>query len=441
MLIDITASPFHASADGTHDDTKALEDAFQAITENGGGTIQLPQNALLCISRSINLPSNVHITSKRGTACIKYYNPLNEETKQFFLGIDVTNVSFSFIVFDAQHQSPSVAAVLINSYGKEPISNSGITIENCEFLGVNKKGACAIRIQKTENIHISGCLFEDTYIGVGLWRRNNNIEIAGNRFLLDLANNAIRLTGNTKKKNPEYCDSVDIRFNSIKMMAKKSVIQKDGKPKGRPDSASAIYLTCGDKDYTGKSNFHTNVTIDMNHAEGPRLGFFNGGSADLFAIKDVKHFQCRHNTAIGSGDLGFAFERCHHGEVIHNRAEENNSCGIGFAGSSKINVLHNYCGSNEQTRDGIYQNRPYGGIRIEYGSSEITLEHNEFYHIATLPKQTQQYGIVIKHTYKKGIREYPSRITVLQNKSSDQLFGAVFNEEAIKDTRILWDTM
>jgi parallel beta-helix repeat protein len=440
MFVDITASPFHASADGTHDDTKALETAFQAIEKNGGGTVQLPEDALVCISKSINLPSNVKITAVSGKARIKYYNASNEATKQFFLGIDVANISFSNIVFDAQHQSPTVAAVLINSYGKEAIGNTGITFENCEFKGVNAKGACAIRIQKTKDIHIEKCLFDDSYIGIGLWKRNSNINIHNNRFLETMTNNAIRLSGGTNAKVPEFCDHVNIVRNAVKVMAKKSVIGSNGKPKGRPDSMSGIYLTCGDKDYTGKSNFHTNVTIAHNYVEGARLGFFSGGSADLIAVKDVKHFQCNHNTAIGSGDLGFAFERCHHGEVNHNTAEENNSCGIAVWGSSDIKLQYNRCGSNEQTRDGIYQNRPYGGIRIEYASTDITLENNEFYHKESLPTQTQQYGIVIKHTLKKGKKLYPSRITVLQNKSIDQLFGAIFVEDAIKDSRIFWET-
>ncbi|AXG71325.1 right handed beta helix region [Kordia sp. SMS9] len=433
MLIDITSSPYNASADGTHDDTKALKAAFETIANNGGGTVEFPKNAFVCISEALNLPSNIHITTASGKARIKYYNAANEETKYLFLGNKISNVTISNIAFDTQHQSPAVAAILINGYGKEALENSQISIENCEFKGINKKGACAVRVQKTNGITVKNCLFEDSYIGIGLWRRNSTITIHDNIFTDSMLNNAIRLTGTVDTKKPEYCDDVSIQDNHITVQAKKSVIQANGKPKGRPDSASGIYLTCGDKDYKaslhgGKSNFHCDVRIVQNRIEGPRLGFFNGGSADLFAIKDTKNFLCTKNVAIGSGDLGFAFERCHHGEVSHNTAEENNSCGIGFAGSTAIHVLHNKCGSNEQTRDGIYQNTPYGGIRIEYGSRDIFVENNVFYHLPSLPKVTQQYGVVIKYTYKNKIKHYPSNIKVGNNQSSDQVFGAVFNE-------------
>lgn len=435
MFIDITTAPYNASADGTHDDTKALEAAFATIQKNGGGTVKFPENALICISKSISLPSNVTITSSNGKARLKYYNAANTEAKHLLFGNKVSNVTISNIIFDTQHQSPSVAAILINSYGKAAIENSQIHIDNCEFKGMNKKGACAIRVQKTSGLTVKDCVFEDGYIGIGIWKRNSNIKIHDNSFLDTLASNGIRLTGTIDTSKPEYCDDVSIEKNSIIVPAKKSVIQANGKPKGRPDSASAIYLTCGDKHYTGNSNFHVNVKIAHNHVEGARLGFFNGGSADLISIKDVKNFQCIENVGNGSGDLGFAFERCHHGEVSYNTAEENNSCGIGFAGSSHIEVLFNKCGSNEQTRDGIYRNTPYGGIRIEYGSHHISVENNEFYNLASQTKLTQQYGIVIKHTYKNKIKHYPRAIRVANNKSSDQIFGAIFNE--VGDTEIL----
>ncbi|MFK7747253.1 MAG: right-handed parallel beta-helix repeat-containing protein [Kordia sp.] len=440
MFIDITKSPYNASADGTHDDTKALETAFETIKKNGSGTVQFPENALVCISKSLSLPSNIIITTSSGKASLKYYHPENLETKQLLFGNKVANVTISNIIFDTQHQSPAVAAVLINSYGKDPIENSNITIENCEFKGTNKKGACAIRVQKTDGLAVKNCVFEEAYIGVGIWRRNSNIEIHDNSFLETLASNGIRLTGTVDTSKPEYCDTVSILRNSIIVPAKKSVIQANGKPKGRPDSASAIYLTCGDKDYKaslygGSCNFHLNVKIAHNHVEGPNLSFYNGGSADLIAIKDTKEFICTENVANGSGDLGFAFERCHYGEVSYNTAEENNSCGIGFAGSTRIEVLFNKCGSNEQTRDGIYRNTPYGGIRVEYGSKFITLENNEFYNLPSQAIPTQQYGIVIKHTYKHKIKHYPSGIIIGKNKSSDQIYGAVFNE--VGDTQIL----
>ncbi|WP_298516071.1 right-handed parallel beta-helix repeat-containing protein [uncultured Kordia sp.] len=435
MLIDITSAPFNASADGSHDDTKALEAAFETIRKSGGGTIAFPEEAFVCISRALQLPSNVTITTTSGKARIKYYNAQNTETKHLFLGSSVSNISISNIVFDTQHQSPSVAAILVTGYGKEAVENSQIAIENCEFKGMNKKGACAVRIQKTSGLTIKNCLFDDSYIGIGIWKRNSAVILHDNTFLDTLTNTAIRITGSTDTSNEEFSNDVRIERNVVTVQAKKSVIGTDGKPKGRPNSSSGIYLTCGDKDYTGKSNFHTNVTIAHNHVEGPRLGFFNGGSADLIAIKDVKHFQCRHNISNGSGDLGFAFERCHEGEISHNTAEENNSCGIAVWGSSYLTLMHNRCGSNEQTRDGIYRNHPYGGIRIEYASHNITLENNEFYHLASQAKLTQQYGIVIKHTNKKGVKLYPSAVKVANNMSSDQIHGSIFNE--VSDTEIL----
>ncbi len=442
MHIHITDAPYNASADGTHDDTHALKAAFEAIANNGGGTIQFPKDAFICISEALNLPSNIHMTTVSGKARIKYYNAENEEVKYLFLGNKISNVTISNIAFDTQHQSPAVAAILINGYGKETLENSQITIENCDFKGINKKGACAIRVQKTDGITVNNCRFEDSYIGIGLWRRNSNITIHNNLFTDTMLNNAIRLSGTTDTKKPEYCDVVSIQDNLITVQAKKSVIQANGKPKGRPDSFSGIYLTCGDKDYKAsiyndhsKSNFHLNVKIVRNRVQGAKLGFYNGGSADLIAIKDTKNFLCAENVANGSGDLGIALERCHHGEVSHNTAEENNSCGICFTGSTFIQVLFNKCGSNEQRRDGIYNNRPYGGIRIEYGSRDIYVENNEFYHLPQLGTPTQQYGIVIKHTFKHGKKHYPSGVKVAYNKNTDQLLGAVFNE--VDDTQFL----
>ncbi|MCH2195598.1 right-handed parallel beta-helix repeat-containing protein [Kordia sp.] len=435
MLIDITSSPFNASADGSHDDTKALEAAFAEIQRIGGGTIIFPEDAFVCISKSISLPSNVKITAHSGKARIKYYNAQNTETKHLFTGNSVANINISNIVFDTRHQSPSVAAILITGYKEKAIENSNITIENCDFKGINTKGACAVRIQKTNGLTIKNCCFKDSCIGIGIWKRNSGISLLDNTFSNTITNTAIRIIGNTDTSKEEYSSDVSIQRNVVKVPAKKSVIGKDGKAKGRPDSSSAIYLTCGDKDYTGNSNFHLNVNISHNHVEGPRLGFFNGGSADLISVKDVKHFQCRHNVSCGSGDLGFAFERCHEGEISHNRAEENNSCGIAVWGSSYLTLVHNKCGSNEQTRDGIYRNHPYGGIRIEYASHNITLENNEFYHLASEAKLTQQYGIVIKHTNIKGVKLYPSAVKVANNMSSDQIHGAIFNE--VDDTEIL----
>lgn len=435
MLLDITSAPYHISIDGTHDATDALEKALEDIKNSGGGTIQFPENAFICISRTLSLPDNVVMTTERGKARIKYYHSQNIETKHLFFGNAVQNVTFSNIIFDTQHQSPSVGAIVITSYGKVPMENSNILVDNCEFKGMNKSGCCAIRIQKTKGVTIQNCTFEDSYIGIGLWKRNSEIEVKNNSFSDSMTNTAIRFTGNMDKKNPEFCDKVRIENNSIRIKAVASVIKPDGKPKGRPDSFSGIYLTCGDKDYTGNSNFHDSVQLMNNTIIGPKLGFFSGGSADLFSIKDTKNFVCKNNIATGSGDLGFAFERCHQGEISNNTAEENNSCGISVLGSSYLSLTHNKCGSNEQTRDRIYQNHPYGGIRIEYGSHHITIENNEFYQVPTEAQLTQHYGIVIKSTYKKGIKEYPSAIKVVNNTSSGQVFGAVFNES--DDTEIL----
>ena len=70
-------------------------------------------------------------------------------------------------------------------------------------------------------------------------------------------------------------------------------------------------------------------------------GFFDGGSADLYALKDISRLRCSNNSSRNSGDLGFAIERCIGAIISSNHAERNNSGQINFFMCAKIRIILN----------------------------------------------------------------------------------------------------
>jgi parallel beta-helix repeat protein len=309
---------------------------------------------------------------------------------------------------------------------------------------------------------INECKFTNSSLGIFMEGVNHTVSIKDN-FFEELNDNPIRIYG--YEPNEEATDNILITGNEMYVKRVTSYINDtqaprfdDGRvnfPTDQPSkdersnltgiSAINIAMTpLGASDLN-----HENVVVADNIAFGSDYGFYDGGSADLFSLKDIVRLKCYGNTARNSGDLGFAIERCHTGVVSNNTADRNNSCGISIFDSSNISVTGNVCSNNELVRDGAYTNNPYGGIRVEQNGHGVIVEGNfcnadsdvvrsYVNYLAdndsdynTPSAATQRYGVVVKNQ-GGGV---PFDVKVGNNHATGMLFGSVFNN--VKSAQIV----
>lgn len=410
------------TANGSTDDTANLQLIINHANSQASSAIVFPGNRTVIISDQIRIYENMTLKSSDGRATLKCV-ALNL-TSLFYCWSAANSITFQGLVFDGNNQQQRQA---IGLQGGE-----NIKFIDCVFSKVARidpSGTTCISLSNINNSVIDGCTFIDSDGGVSYNGRNKNIRIKNNTFQ-DLTKHGIQIQGgNPIEANPvlnliRFSDDVWITDNEIII-----------KPQLLGNKVHGIYFTCGDVEFKGNSPHHENVVVSGNFINGSgNLSTANGGSADLFSLKDIVRLKCYGNTARNSGDLGYAIERCHGGLVSNNTADQNNSCGISIFGSSNMSVTGNVCGNNEQDHDSSL-NHPYGGIRVEFDSTHILVSGNHFYGegLPNDPNQ-QQYGIVVRSATIDEITDpnlqtrSPYNIKIGVNHYTDHSEGDIYNE-------------
>lgn len=471
-----TPITFKLKADGVFNDTPELQGLLDEIGLQGGGTLILPSNTEIAIKRhiingafqsyGISLPSNITLKSSGGKCTLVSDFTLGSVHYWMILAKDKTNIIIEDICFLGNENT---------SNGVYIDGGSSVTITNCEFreiIAVEKTlpngevinpSASCISARNVQQLRVEDCYFSRGEIGIGILGRNRNVYLKDS-FFENLTNNPIRVFGNQDVN--EFTENLWITGNEMNVARVSSYISDTQAPRF-DDGRVNFPMDQASKDeraaLTGISAintavlpqqmatlYHQNVVIADNIANGSDYGFFDGGSADLFSLKDIIRLKCYGNTARNSGDLGFAIERCRFAVIANNTADRNNSCGISIFDSNNVDVTGNICSNNELSRDGVYANNPYGGIRVEHNSIGVFVDGNYCYadrgvkrsfqnilnsnsnYIYNEPEgTTQRYGIVVKNQGGN----VPFNVKVGMNHMNGMLFGTVFNN--VRSTQIL----
>ncbi len=426
-IYDLESTTYQMYVTSGNDYTTAINNAIQDVKDNGGGVILLPGNKTIEITSSIfigtsapNLADNITFKSSHSTAIIKCSDNFNG-TSMISLG-NRQNITFEGIKFDANKK-----AIGISVYGT---SSSNINITNCTFedAGDTDEYFSGIQIQNVTDVNIKNCVFRGGFLGISLSGNNTRIYIENNTFESTLDNSPIRIYG-TQSGN--FSNHVWIRGNDMRIGRSVSIIDEldqltrnesgavlglntvnggqnvdysnwiGGNTKGH----YAIDITCGSPVGEIGTTFHENIVIENNIAIGPDYGFFDGGSADLYGLKDIVRLKCANNVARNSGDLGFAIVNCSGAIVSGNTADRNNSAGIGIFETRNSVFTANILENNGLRRDYLYNGTPYGGILITGGNSYNNLiEGNHFFGYADI-----DVSLPIDEIILPGIEDYTKR--------------------------------
>ncbi|WP_298421438.1 right-handed parallel beta-helix repeat-containing protein [uncultured Kordia sp.] len=464
---------FTLVADGVTNDSQDLQGLIEAVAAENGGTIVLPSDTVISLKNHVDLNSDgtdnvrnyaltmssgVNLKSFGGKCTLKADFSETEPASSILIISNDENVHIENIGFQGDDKTKAGIAVF---------SSERITITNCDFKDIvlpsSSISAPSVSANGVTQYKVEKCTFSNGEIGILVAGLSSDVYIENNVFKPSLTNNPIRISG--VNETDQYTDGLWIKGNDIRVQRADEPyldnpalnIQRyaDGRviwsneytnlvPK--PIGISAINITCApQEDSNGNiikdSVHHQNVVVADNIAIGPDRGFYDGGSGDLFSLKDILRLKCYGNTSRNSGDLGFAIERCHFGSVANNTADRNNSCGISIFESTHINVTGNVCSDNELARDGAYLGNPYGGIRVEKSSIGILVEGNYNYAnsgvkrsfvngLATAPvgpetfynktgSPTQRYGVIVKNVWN----DIPHNVKVGTNHTSGMLWG------------------
>lgn len=457
-----------------NDYTKAINQAIKDAHQAGGGIILFPGNKTVEISSAILIEDKISFESSVGIATIKCAKDFTDN--QMVVITSKKQLLFSNIRFDGNQQANGIA-----SYGKD---NTDINIHYCEFINFKAafRRGTGIALQNTASVHIDHCLFKDSDFGIRFDKRNTDLYIENNTFEGSLTKNPLRIQGNAitiPEDQRFFSENIWIRNNTITIGRADSIIEelniltRDPQTgavdislvNGKTDSdykqyadwrkgrfgPSAIYLTCGNEEQEDNDesiNYHRNVVIEGNVVEGPDYGFFDGGSADLYSLKDIHTLNCSNNIARNSGDLGFSIERSRDVIVSHNTATRNNSFGIAFSYVNNGLISNNLCKNNALRRNLIYNNIPYGSILIT-GFSKNTVVRDNYLtsdpitkvslnkDVAKLSYSSRNspsdfYGVILKaDKVRKGIKiveNIPSFNTVEANQFEGFNLGPIYNQ-------------
>ncbi|WP_299683178.1 right-handed parallel beta-helix repeat-containing protein [uncultured Dokdonia sp.] len=387
-----------------NDYTKAINQAIQDAHKAGGGIILFPENRVVEISSVLLMKDRISFDTPKGVTTIKCTDTYTD--KQMVAISSKKQLLFRNIRFDGNGKANGIV-----SYGSD---NQNITIASCEFVNFRApyRRGTGIALQNASSVRIDNCVFKESDFGIRFDKRNKEVYIENNTFEGTLTKNPLRIQGNaitSPEDKRAYSEDIWIRNNTITIGRGDSIIEEldvltrdaqtgavdlslvngtsdpDYKKyaewrKGR-FAPSGIYLTCGTKELASNDdepvNHHLNVVIEGNVIEGPDYGFFDGGSADLYSIKDIYNLRCLNNIARNSGDLGFSIERSEKVIVSHNTASRNNSFGIAFSYVKDGLISDNLCEDNALRRNLIYNNIPYGGILITGLSSHNSIKDND----------------------------------------------------------------
>ncbi len=482
--------------------TVAINTAIQDATANGGGVILFPGNKIVGIDSNIVMENNITFRASHSMTTIKIidYSSTTSGSQLILMSPYVVagqtiepreNVTFENIIFDGDK--------LVNGIRGNSSTHKNINILNCVFLNTAKNEfGSSIYLENATDINIKNCKFIGGNLGIDFTGRNTSIRIEDNTFDKDLDNSAIRIQGN--QAEAAFSNHVWIRGNEIHVGRSTSIIntivpsspsaatlERDpdtGAVTGlssvnNPNSSSvnynasfnawifgtlkghyAIYIHAQSSadNPTAITYYHENIVIENNIAIGPDYGFFDGGSADLYALKDIVRLKCLNNIARNSGDLGFAIVNCASATVSGNTAGRNNSSGIGIFDTRNSVFTGNIIENNGLRRDYMYNSTPYGGILVVGGSSYNNLiEGNHFFNFAfldvSLPIEleyterdnpTDFYGIVIRPTFidsgsgeEVDYQSSPFLNKIGNNHYAGQLWGPIYN--LISSTQIIDD--
>ncbi|WP_046758576.1 right-handed parallel beta-helix repeat-containing protein [Kordia jejudonensis] len=427
------------------DYTAAINKAISDANLNGGGIILFPGNTTVEINSGITVYSNITFRASHSMATISSSDGFTGN--QMIILSNRENVSFEDIEFDANKKTRGIV-----TYG----SNNNINVLNCVFKNmINGNGTGAgIYFQDVRDVTIKNCVFRESDFGIDIHKRNSRIRIEKNTFENTLGKNPIRIQGNTDPNDKYFSDHVWILDNDIKIGRATSIIDElselvrgvdgvvtglrdvNGKPErvvngvtlpqednynadywawrwGGGIAPSAIYITsgntAGNHDLSAYANYHQNIVIDGNIAIGPDYGFFDGGTADLFSLKDIIRLKLTNNVARNAGDLGFAIERSRNAIISNNTADRNNSFGMGIATTRNSIISNNIFDNNALRRNFIYNSSPYGGLVLSGYSFNNIIEGNNFYSYSSADvslaiedayterqSPTQYYGIILR---------------------------------------------
>ncbi|MEM6719240.1 MAG: right-handed parallel beta-helix repeat-containing protein [Bacteroidota bacterium] len=402
-----------------NDYTAAIQKAINDAVANNGGVILFPGNTVIEIDNRFLVPSNITLRASHSTATIRCSDNFDSTHSQMFYFQNAQNISFEGITFDANKKAMGIVAY-------STTGNSNINITDCIFKNSGDADALkfysGIQLENVTGLTIKDCEFKSGFYGITLTKRNTRVYIENNKFESTLDDSPIRIHGSQSAN--DFSSHVWVRNNEMYIGRSPSIIEilngtlsrnavgavegigsVNGNPAMPATSTSpatpedpnynetyynwrnghqkghyAIDITCKSTFGETSTSYHENIVVENNIALGPDYGFFDGGSADLFGLKDIVRLKCVNNVARNSGDLGFAIVNCTNAIVSGNTAERNNSSGIGIFDTRNSVISGNIFENNALRRDYIYNGTPYGGILITGGKSyNNILEGNHFF--------------------------------------------------------------
>ncbi|MDQ3730322.1 MAG: right-handed parallel beta-helix repeat-containing protein [Actinomycetota bacterium] len=171
-MINVKASPYNATGDGTTNDRAAIQAALDAANTAGGGTVFFPKGTYI-LGSALTLRSNVHLTCAGGTV-LKLQNGVQS---YMALGTNVSNVTIEGLIFDLNKANTTDGGADTSQMAVYLLASSaaGITkcaIRNCIIKDGHQLG---LRLNATDStfpleVAVEGCEITGCKIGARVIR-------------------------------------------------------------------------------------------------------------------------------------------------------------------------------------------------------------------------------------------------------------------------------
>jgi len=356
-------SAYGAKGDGTTDDTTAIQNAINAATAAGGGTVVFPY------------PSNYYRVSSKITL----------DSNITLLGLGDRPLIYN----DGDTAEPIFEAVGTPSSRKSDIKIENLSIRNgTASTGDYTSGKNGLFFDYVDGITISNCKIYEIQGPFGLWiRRSSNIRVVGNEFdrptysafTLDVETENIWVERNVFS-NPVSTTSSNVYL-----------FMTGGNPTEAQGEWAVRNLWVVNNRFYNNTRWEgidthggENIWILNNYIENCRIGIMVGTSKDLFSSTPLstKNVHIKHNVIIRGN-----------GETNHTGISVQGAYGTGYwLPAQHIEIEDNYIeGYGSSASDTV------GAISVNT-VEDLVIRHNYI-------KNIRGDGILLYHTVRRGAIE------------------------------------
>ena len=223
---------FGAKGDGVTDDTVALQDAIDGLTENGISKLVIPKGEYV-ITDTINVPSNFEIEGLEGSV-LKY---VGDGTGTNTTGLKLISVSGE----DADNpvQNVYIHGITIDCTEQEYKGGYSMSTPKVTHTDPAYWGITAMWIHFAKNIRIENCNFNDIYGDGIIAHRTTDVILSQNRMDNVGAGN---ITNNGQTGYDNHGDGICSYFSYNVKMLNNTLVNKRVYQAGNPNAVGKI---CG----------------------------------------------------------------------------------------------------------------------------------------------------------------------------------------------------